>query len=450
MDRSLAALLAGTLLMRVSTTVTALALVFYLADVRSAGLESIGPSGMGVLYAAYFLTELVAAPFLGTIADRIGRKPVLLVGPILAAVAVVITGTTHLFPVIFGTRLLEGAAAAATVPTILGFITARTAGNQALRGRAMGLYEIATLGGMLAFGPVVAGLLYQLLGVNAFFVNAGLYLVTLGFFAIGIREAHVMPAELGNAAESVRRLVRLATNRRILLFAPSWIALNAILGAWSSQGQYLITGRSGVAGGGQLLMQGLSPIQMGVGMLFVAAIGGAGTLFWGNAFGRFRRSSILMAGLVAYLGGCFVLFGLNHAAGAPIVVLALLGLGVVACIFFLAGATPAALGLLADATEGHEHDRTAIMGLYSVFLGLGQIAGASIAGPAAEWGGIDGLIWATFGLGIISLGALFNLRRTEHHLEVAPVVVGRAARPERRSSEPAAEPAGEPAEESAG
>ena len=174
-------------------------------------------------------------------------------------------------------------------------------------------------------------------------------------------------------------------------------------------------------------MQGISPIQMGIGMLFVAAIGAAGTLFWGNAFARFKRSTILLLGLLSYVAA-FLLYGLNHAAGAPLPVLALLGAGIVACIFFLAGATPAALGLLADATEGHEHDRSAIMGLYSVFLGLGQIAGASIAGPAAAWGGIDGLIWSTLGLAIISIAALFNLRRTEHHL-----VGGRAAAPLRGS-----------------
>ena len=61
----------------------------------------------------------------------------------------------------------------------------------------------------------------------------------------------------------------------------------------------------------------------------------------------------------------------------------------------LAGATPAALGMLADISETHPSDRGAIMGLYSVFLGLGQIIGSVASGAAADWRGIDGLLIAS-------------------------------------------------------
>ena len=61
----------------------------------------------------------------------------------------------------------------------------------------------------------------------------------------------------------------------------------------------------------------------------------------------------------------------------------------------LAGATPAALGLLADISERFPADRGAIMGLYSVFLAIGQIIGSLIGGFAADWRGIDGMLVAT-------------------------------------------------------
>ena len=54
--------------------------------------------------------------------------------------------------------------------------------------------------------------------------------------------------------------------------------------------------------------------------------------------------------------------------------------GVAFGLFVLAGATPAALGLLADISEQFPTDRGAIMGLYSVFLAVGQIAGSLIGG----------------------------------------------------------------------
>ena len=64
----------------------------------------------------------------------------------------------------------------------------------------------------------------------------------------------------------------------------------------------------------------------------------------------------------------------------------------------MAGATPAALGLLADISERFPADRGAIMGLYSVFLAIGQITGTLIGGFAAAWRGIDGMLIATLGL----------------------------------------------------
>ena len=79
----------------------------------------------------------------------------------------------------------------------------------------------------------------------------------------------------------------------------------------------------------------------------------------------------------------------------------------IAGLFVLAGATPAALGLLADVSERFPHDRGAIMGLYSVFLALGQITGSLIGGFAAEFRGIDGLLVATLLLlGVALVAAL--------------------------------------------
>ena len=85
-------------------------------------------------------------------------------------------------------------------------------------------------------------------------------------------------------------------------------------------------------------------------------------------------------------------------------------------LFVLAGATPAALGLLADISERFPTDRGAIMGLYSVFLAVGQIGGSLIGGQAAEWRGFDGLLLATFGLLLLAVVPLAQLRRHEHYV----------------------------------
>jgi MFS family permease len=115
----------------------------------------------------------------------------------------------------------------------------------------------------------------------------------------------------------------------------------------------------------------------------------------------------------------------NHAVGIPLVLPVVAGLAAAAGLFVLAGATPAAVGLLADMSEAFPADRGAIMGLYSVFLALGQIGGSLIGGIAAEWQGIDGLLIGTVAMLLIALLPLAQLRRQEflldqEHPELAP------------------------------
>ena len=88
-------------------------------------------------------------------------------------------------------------------------------------------------------------------------------------------------------------------------------------------------------------------------------------------------------------------------------------------LFVLAGATPAAIGLLADISEGYPADRGLIMGLYSVFLALGQIAGSLVGGAAAEFACVDGLLIATLVLLAVALPPVLGLRRDEHRVRGA-------------------------------
>jgi MFS family permease len=135
-----------------------------------------------------------------------------------------------------------------------------------------------------------------------------------------------------------------------------------------------------------------------------------------------RRTTIILYGIIG--GGIMVLgaTAINHATGLPVIVPAV-GLAAAAFgLFVLAGATPAAVGLLADISERFPADRGAIMGLYSVFLAIGQIVGSLIGGFAAEWGGIDGMLLATFALLAVALLPLANLRRQEHEIDGTAVI----------------------------
>ncbi|MCI0581692.1 MAG: MFS transporter, partial [Chloroflexi bacterium] len=161
MDRSLWAVLAGTFTLRFSTGLTGAMLTFYLARLgdhhgildQALGLgpgEEVSEIAFAIIAASFYLSELVLSPVFGVLSDRLGHWRVMQFGPFFGVVAVVVTWATTNLPLIVGTRLLEGSATAASIPSILGFIAVATAMDEGLRGRAVARFEAATLAGLLA------------------------------------------------------------------------------------------------------------------------------------------------------------------------------------------------------------------------------------------------------------------------------------------------------------
>ena len=157
------------------------------------------------------------------------------------------------------------------------------------------------------------------------------------------------------------------------------------------------------------------PTEISIGLALGLVVFFAGLVFWGNRFRRFRRTSIIFFGILGGLAVIGAVALINHSEGLPghLPGAARRG-GRVGGLFVLAGATPAALGLLADVSEAYPKDRGAIMGLYSVFLAIGQIGGSLLGGEAARIGGIDGLLVGTLLLLVIALIPLARLREVEH------------------------------------
>jgi MFS family permease len=419
-NRSLASVLLGTFTLRFSTGLTGGLLVFYLDSLPDYGGVAVASTTVGILTATYFLAELVLSPPFGYLSDRYGAHRIMQVGPVFGVTAVLITAITVDLWIIGGTRLLEGAAAAASIPSILGYIALATSGDQSIRGRAVSRFEAATLLG-IGFGIVAAGPIFDTVGRIGFVVNAGIYALSFAIYRWGVTELHHAP-EADSADDRDRRPERLDLGRyrrilgssRVWLLAPTWIALNAVLGSWTTQSIFQFVRDPPPQFENQLLMQGITPTSVSVAFVAVGAVFVAGLWYWGNRFKRFRRTSIIAIGLV----GALVMLGatlvLNHSVGWPapiqLALVAVAGIG----LFVMAGATPAALGLLADISESYPADRGAIMGLYSVFLGVGQILGALISGPAGDLAGIDGLLITSSVLIVVALLPLNRLRASEH------------------------------------
>lgn len=449
MQRSIRAVLIGTFTLRFSTGLTGALLSFYLARLpQLGGAEEVSATALGAMTATYFLAELLLSPAFGVLADRVGTRRVMQVGPIFGAVAVAVTPFLTDLLLLGGTRWLEGMAAAASIPSILGFIAAATSGDEWLRGRVVARFEAATLAG-IGLGVVTAGALFELLGPTAFLLNSAVYLVSFLIYRYGVSEPPPSPlpdevlarvsAEPSPpvATQSAReRYARLLRSSRVWLLAPTWIALNAIVGVWTSQTVFQLVRQPRRGLDDQLLMGGFEPWQVSIGLSVWLLVFFAGLFYWGNRFKRYRRTTIIGIGIGGGVVQVLSVFALNHSLSWPIP--GQLGLAAVAAagLFVLAGGTPAALGLLADISEAHPRDRGAIMGLYSVFLGVGQVIGALVGGPAADALGVDGLLFTTLALLLIALLPLHRLRASEHLLEAAEVAAERQRQLAARTSGP--------------
>jgi MFS family permease len=417
MDRSMWAVLAGTFTLRFSTGLTGAMLAVYLATLPRHGGPEVDPIVVGIFSATFFLAELILSPIFGVMSDRLGHHRVMLFGPAFGAIAVILTGLTTNLVVLGGTRWLEGASTAASIPSILGFIAIVTATDEGLRGKMSARFEGATLLGLGA-GFAVAPVAFAMFGPTAFFLNAVVYGVSFLIFWT-VKDPAGESAAIKAPHVGLSRYVELTRSAHVWLLAPTWIAVNASIGLWFSQSIFQFA-KASPQFPDQVLMGGFSAVQISAAAVVIGIIFGAGLLYWGDRFKYLRRTTIILYGI---LGGALLVGAgivVNHSAGLSIAVPLAAAAAAAFGLFVMAGATPAALGLLADISERFPHDRGAIMGLYSVFLAVGQIIGALIGGFAAEARGIDGMLIATVVLLLVALVPLAQLRRDEEELGVVP------------------------------
>lgn len=376
----------------------------------------------GILIGSFFAAELIGAPIFGAWSDRYGRKLFIIFGPLFGAIAVQITALTTIIWLLLFTRLLEGLSTAANAPASLGYIAEATSHSPKLRSRVVGFFEVATIAGM-ALGFSLGGWLWRTFGAPAvvagipltspaFALNALIYVASLAILWFGMHESRdVKHAEPEAPGEAWRKYWRLFSSPKVASFAPAWIAINAVLGVWINLTARILTDRGNFPG--QLLVGRFDSfvagnIRAGYALVFVVGI-----LIWTVAFSSLRKTTVMLVATGGLFLSCLFLFLLNHQPSltAPLVIpLALL---LVLSIFVQSGFTPAAIAHLADITEEHASDRGLIMGLYSVFLGVGQFLGASIGGPFVDWKGADGIVLVTALLGAFAMIVLVRMHGAE-------------------------------------
>ncbi|KJC35939.1 MFS transporter [Bradyrhizobium sp. LTSP885] len=139
----------------------------------------------GIAYGATFFTAALTAPLWGRLADRYGRKLMLIRASLGMAVAMSLIGLAHNVYELVGLRLLTGLLGGyASGSTVL--VASQT--PKARSGWAIGVLSAGIMAGSLV-GPLIGGILPPLIGIRAtFFLSGGIIFITFLGTTFLIRE----------------------------------------------------------------------------------------------------------------------------------------------------------------------------------------------------------------------------------------------------------------------
>jgi len=143
-------------------------------------MESLGITGgiIGLLVAAFSLTQFLCSPLAGRLSDSFGRKRMIVIGLILFAFSEVLFGVASSSVLLFTSRLLGGISAAMIMPAIMAYTADITTPEE----RAVGMgYITAAITTGFIIGPGIGGYIAEF-GIRVPFYAAA----AAGIFAAGI------------------------------------------------------------------------------------------------------------------------------------------------------------------------------------------------------------------------------------------------------------------------
>jgi DHA1 family tetracycline resistance protein-like MFS transporter len=332
--------------------------------------ETLGATPTMVIWAggAYSLGQFVAAPVLGRLSDRYGRRPLLLFSLAGSVASYVLLLLADSYAMLLAARLIGGITAG-NIAVAFAYVADVTKPQD--RAKAMGFVASALSLGFI-LGPSIGGLLgghdaaslrmdlvcgFAILLAAAAFVLTALRLPESRTAAERAPQAHAGSGGLALIAGSAVLLALVALN---LLVTGAGAMMESSFVLWS----------------GRVL--GYGPQQVGLIFAFMAIIT---TLVQALGIGPLRKRAgevTLMTGAVLlYAAGLFVM-SLSHTLGGTLVSVSLIGVGM--AIF-----NPCASSLVSQsATPGQ---RGGVIGLFQSAGSLARVLGPAASGPLFQFAG---------------------------------------------------------------
>ncbi|MBN1640691.1 MAG: MFS transporter [Anaerolineae bacterium] len=324
-------------------------------------VEALGASGrhLGLLVATAALLEFVFAPLWGSVSDRTGRKPILIVGMIGYALSSLLFGLSTRLWMLFVSRALSGVLSSAATATAMAYVSDSTSDER--RGGGLGILGAASGLGMI-LGPGIGGWLGSTALSLPFYVAAGMALVALVLIALLLPES--LPPEARQHGTGGLATVQVRT-----LWASLWSPVGLLLFMLFLV-SFGLTNFESVFGLYAADRYGYGPERVGVILVVIGIVSTVGkatligplTRWWGEAL-------IVKVSLIASSVGFLVLL---MAQQYPLVLLAT-GLFVLSKTLL----RTAVLSLISKRTSAGQG---ASMGLGNSFISLGRIVGPIWAG----------------------------------------------------------------------
>jgi MFS transporter, DHA1 family, multidrug resistance protein len=325
---------------------------FYVERLGAGGIE------LGLLIASYAVMRLICGPIWGSLSDRIGRKPVMMVGVFGYGITMILFGLATQLWMLFVFRALSGILSSATSPTTMAYIGDSTPEKE--RGQGMGILGAAVGVGTI-FGPGLGGLLAGENLATPFFFAGGMSFIALLLIWLFLPESLPVAARQGKAekkrfqAREVWRVVSGSIGSLLLMAFLASFGLTAFFGIF---GLYALQKYSAgpEAVGGIMMVFGI------VTALAQSVLIGLLTKRWGE--------KVVIQGMLAATAAGFLLI-----SQANTFIMFLVAIGVFTM----------AIAILAPAVSALTSQQTTLeqgltMGLSNAAQSLGRIAGPLLGG----------------------------------------------------------------------
>lgn len=324
-------------------------------------IDQLGASGsdLGILMATFGLMQFIFSPIWGSLSDRFGRKPFLIIGVLGNGIAMLLFGLSTQLWMLIASRALSGILSSATLPTAMAYIGDSTSDED--RGGGMGVVG-AAMGMGMVIGPGLGGWLAGASLSTPFFFAAALSVVALIMILVALPESYT---EDPDAATTYKIQGPQFKQMWQALFSPIGILL--LMAFLLSFG---LTNFESVFGLFSLERHGYGPQRVGT---ILAVIGVASALMQGLLTGpltkRWGDVTLLRLSLI----GSTIGFLLMLLADNFVMVL------ITVTIFVLSNSLlrPVVSSLT---SKRYSEGQGIAMGLNNAFMSLGRIAGPIWAG----------------------------------------------------------------------